>query len=110
MRHQQASYQRGLPFVKKWLRTKHAIVFRLNIGVVQINFFDHTKLVVNGPRDTVTYIDGDGSTRIYSLEEVSRSKHASIETMMARLSYATDVIEHMLTKSRAASPKSDSRA
>eukprot|EP00045_Choanoeca_perplexa_P010102 m.101003 g.101003 ORF g.101003 m.101003 type:complete len:648 (-) comp15153_c0_seq1:134-2077(-) len=110
LRHQQAGYQRGLPFVKKWLRTKHAIVFRLNIGVVQINFFDHTKLVVNGPRDTVTYIDGDGSTRIYSLEEVSRSKHASIETMMARLSYATDVIEHMLTKSRSASPKADSRA
>eukprot|EP00730_Choanoeca_flexa_P001126 TRINITY_DN10488_c0_g1_i1.p1 TRINITY_DN10488_c0_g1~~TRINITY_DN10488_c0_g1_i1.p1 ORF type:complete len:652 (+),score=201.66 TRINITY_DN10488_c0_g1_i1:146-2101(+) len=110
LRHKQADYERGLPFVKKWLRTKHAIVFRLNIGVVQINFFDHTKLVVNGPRDTVTYIDSDGSTRIYILEEIMKSKHASIETMMARLSYATDVIDHMLTKSRSSSPRGETRA
>ncbi|EDQ84288.1 polo kinase [Monosiga brevicollis MX1] len=94
-----------MPFVKKWLRTKHAIVFRLNIGIVQINFFDHTKVVVNGPRDTVAFIDTEGETRVYTLDEISRSKHASIDVLVARLSYATDVINHMLSKSRQSSPQ-----
>jgi polo-like kinase 1 len=92
-----------MPFVKKWLRTKHAIVFRLNLSIVQINFFDHTKLVVNGQRDTVTFINGDGQTHIYALEDLSKSSHPSVEVLSARLSYAVDVVEHMLGKTGGAS-------
>lgn len=106
MSQQTCTYNSGLAFVKKWLRTKHAIVFRLNIGAVQINFFDHTKLVVNNSRDTCTFIDGEGTTTTYTMDEISRSNHPSIETLVARLSYACDVVEHMLTKKSTASSSS----
>ena len=65
----------NLVHVKKWLRTKHAIVFRLSNGVIQINFFDHTKLVVNVPSMIVTYIDKDRKSSSYNLEAVALSNH-----------------------------------
>ena len=34
-------------YVKKWLRTKHAIIFRLSDKTVQVNFFDHTKIILS---------------------------------------------------------------
>jgi len=30
-----------LPYVKKWVRTKHAILFRLSNRTVQVVFYDH---------------------------------------------------------------------
>ena len=86
--------------VNKWLRTKHAIVFRLNVGVVQVNFFDHSKLVVNGPRDTVTFINTDGETTTYFLDDVAKSNHPSLENLSSRLTYVSDIVDHMVTKQR----------
>ena len=31
-------------YVKKWMRTRHAIMFRLSNKIVQVNFQDHTEL------------------------------------------------------------------
>lgn len=93
-------YTRNLALVRKWLRTKHAIVFRLTIGVVQINFFDHTKIVVDEPMDMVTYIGKSGAMVCYSLADIARSNHPSIEDLASRLSYATDVVGHLINKGR----------
>jgi hypothetical protein len=97
----QADYVPGLPVVRKWLRTKHAIVFRLTVGVVQINFFDHTKIIVNEPQDTVTYIDKSGVIATFSLADIACSRHPSIEDLASRLSYAADVVGHLVNKTRA---------
>lgn len=99
----EANYVPGLPVVRKWLRTKHAIVFRLTVGAVQINFFDHTKIIVNEPQDTVTYIDKAGSIATFSLADIACSRHPSIEDLASRLSYASDVVGHLVNKTRASS-------
>eukprot|EP01147_Barroeca_monosierra_P000307 gene307-3676_t len=98
-------YEAGLAVVNKWLRTKHAIVFRLNVGVVQVNFFDHSKLVVNGPRDTVTYINTQGETVTYYLEDVAKSNHPSLENLSSRLTYVSDIVDHMVSKQRGTAGK-----
>ena len=88
--------------MKKWLRTKHAIVFRLSSGIIQINFFDHTKLIVNAPMEMVTFINKDRQSNSYYMEDIATTRHSSIEELVSRLSYATDVVEHLM--------KSDSKA
>jgi polo-like kinase 1 len=49
-------------YVKKWLRTKHAILFRLSNKLVQVVFSDKTEILLNGgdnsaKQRTVTYVD-----------------------------------------------------
>ena len=57
--------------VKKWLRTKHAIVFRLSQGVIQINFFDHAKLVLNTSLGLITFIDKSRKTNTYHTKDIA---------------------------------------
>lgn len=93
----ESGYKSGsLSFVKKWLRTKHAIVFRLSSGIIQINFFDHTKLIVNSPMEMVTFINKERQSNSFYMEDLAKSRHASIEELVSRLSYATDVVEHLM--------------
>ncbi len=111
----------------------------------QINFFDHTKLVVNVPSMLVTYIDKDRKSNTYFLESIATSncrfaslntylnppppsqapdlKHSTMshappshlaivlglhsqpsgsgaQDLISRLSYATDVVEHLITMGR----------
>lgn len=99
----EADYTPGLPVVRKWLRTKHAIVFRLTVGVVQINFFDHTKVIVDEPNDMVTYINKAGTIATYRLADIACSRHTSIEDLASRLSYAADVVGHLVNKTRSSS-------
>lgn len=37
-----ASPDGGYSYVKKWMKTKHAIMFRLSNKIVQVNFTDKT--------------------------------------------------------------------
>lgn len=37
----------GMVFVHRWHRTNQAIIFRLSTGVIQFNFFDHTKMFIS---------------------------------------------------------------
>ena len=91
-----APHMPGLAFVRKWLRTKHAIVFRMSNSVIQINFFDHTKLIVNTPLGLVTFINKDRISTTYYLDDVAKSRHVAVEELVSRLSYATDVVEHLM--------------
>lgn len=102
----EAPYTPNLPLVRKWLRTKHAIVFRLTVGVVQINFFDHTKIIVNEPLDMVTYIGKTGAIVSYNLADIAQSNHPSVEELGSRLSYAADVVGHLVNKGRSSSSSS----
>ena len=50
-------------YVKKWLKTKHAIMFRLSNKIVQVNFQDHTEILLNSENRLVTYVDKKGERR-----------------------------------------------
>jgi len=66
-----ADMRPNMMHVKKWVRQQHAIVFRLSQGVVQINFFDHAKLIINTPRGFITFIDKSRQTNTYSISDIS---------------------------------------
>eukprot|EP00042_Codosiga_hollandica_P041887 m.378083 g.378083 ORF g.378083 m.378083 type:complete len:673 (+) comp56194_c0_seq6:68-2086(+) len=89
----------NLPHVKKWIRTKHAIGFRLSNQCIQINFFDHAKLVVDCAFDMVVYVDEERNTAAYSMSDLEATKFAGLSDLMSRLSYAGEVVDHMIKSS-----------
>jgi len=44
-------------YLKKWVRTKHAILFRLSNQTVQIVFYDQTEVLLTPDNKYVTYVD-----------------------------------------------------
>ncbi|KAG0247060.1 Cell cycle serine/threonine-protein kinase cdc5/MSD2 [Mortierella polycephala] len=49
--------KKGLPFLTDFFQTPH-IVVTLSNGIIQVNFLDHTKVVLSGDGRNVTFIDG----------------------------------------------------
>lgn len=50
----------GYCYVKKWMKTKHAIMFRLSNKIVQVNFTDKTEIILSSEQKLVTYINLKG--------------------------------------------------
>jgi len=54
---QQQKMTGPIVYVKKWMRTKHAIMFRLSNKIVQVSFQDHTEILLNSESRLVTYVN-----------------------------------------------------
>lgn len=80
-------------YVKKWMRTRHAIMFRLSNKVVQVNFQDHTEIMLSSETKIVTYVNKRGERTTYPLNSAMDS--ANLE-MVKRLKYTKDILTHML--------------
>lgn len=93
--------------MKKWLRTKTAIVFRLSNNVIQLNFFNHTKLIINTTRGLVTFINKSRNITTYYMKDIKTTNCRDEETedMIDRMNYALDVIEDMIKPTTTTSTK-----
>ena len=63
----------NLVYVKKWIRTKHAILFRLSNKIVQICFLDSTEIILKGESKMVTYIKKKNEKLNYPLSTAMES-------------------------------------
>ena len=81
-------------YVKKWMRTKHAIMFRLSNKLVQVNFEDHTEIILSSENREVTYVNRKGVRTTYPLTTALESTNVE---MSKRLKYTKDILTHMLT-------------
>ena len=82
--------------VKNWLRTKHAILFRLNNKNLQVNFDDKTEIFLSKKSTIVTYLNKKGERSTYYTEDVMKNGDAEINK---RLNYTKEVFLHYLSKS-----------
>jgi polo-like kinase 1 len=80
-------------YVKKWMRTRHAIMFRLSNKVVQVNFQDRTEIMLSSETKVVTYVDKKGERTTYPLNTAMESSNLE---MVKRLKYTKDILTHML--------------
>ena len=78
---------------KKWIRTKHAILFRLSNKIVQICFLDSTEIILKGESKMVTYINKKNEKLNYPLSTAMESDN---KEMTKRLKYTKDILTHML--------------
>jgi len=80
-------------FVKKWMRTKHAIMFRLSNKIVQVCFSDHTEIILSSEQRVVTYVNKKGERLMFPLNNALESNN---HEMTKRLKYTKDILTHML--------------
>ncbi|CAG9330163.1 unnamed protein product [Blepharisma stoltei] len=80
-------------YVKKWMRTNHAIMFRLSNKIIQVNFQDHTEIILSNKTRIVTYVNQNGERTTYPLDIAQESTN---HEMTKRLKYTNDILTHML--------------
>ena len=81
-------------YVKKWMKTKHAILFRLSNKIVQVCFLDQTEIILSSETKIVTYTDKKGVRTTYPLNTALDSDNYE---MTKRLKYTKQILMHMLT-------------
>ena len=94
------SEDRKLPhsiYVKKWMKTHHAIIFRLSNKVVQVNFKDNTEILLCSETREVVYANKKGDRATYPLDTALKSDNTE---MTKRLTYTKDLLTRMLSAGR----------
>ena len=81
-------------YVKKWMRTRHAIMFRLSNKIVQVCFQDKTEIILSSESRVVTYCNKKAERVTYPL---STALEMSNYEMTKRLKYTKDILTHMLS-------------
>ena len=81
-------------FVKKWLKTKHAIIFRFSNKVIQVCFKDNTQLIIHPLNQTVTYINKAEEKIKYP---INKSLNTPNSEMNKRVKYTKEVLAHMVS-------------
>ena len=84
-------------YVKKWMRTRHAIMFRLSNKIVQVCFQDHTEIILSSESRIVTYVNKKSERLTYPL---STALENSNYEMTKRLKYTKDILTHMLNMNK----------
>jgi polo-like kinase 1 len=80
-------------YVKKWMKTRHAIMFRLSNKIVQVDFTDKTEIILSSEQKMVTYVNKKGERSEYPL---SNALDSSNSEMAKRLKYTKEILTHML--------------
>jgi POLO box duplicated region len=78
-----------LVYVKKWVRTKHAILFSLSNRTIQVIFYDQTEILLTPDIDFLTYVDKHRKRFTYAFTDELVGASAEIEK---RLRYAKDIM------------------
>ena len=68
-------------------------MFRLSNKIVQVNFQDHTEILLNSDNRLVTYVNKRGERSIMPLSQALDSNN---QEMTKRLKYTKDILTHML--------------
>ncbi len=84
-------------YVKKWVRTKHAILFRLSDRTVQVIFYDHTEILLSSGNRVVTYTNKERRRQTYSLDTVFLNPKPDLAK---RMKYTKDILFALLSQPR----------
>jgi len=82
---------KGVPFIKKWLKTRHAIVFRLSTRLVQVSFFDNSSIIIAMDSDDVGYVNKQQRSVVHTIPPGNEAPSADMEK---RLKYAREILVH----------------
>lgn len=83
-----------LVYLKKWVRTKHAIFFRLSDHTVQIVFYDHSEVLLTPDERHFTYVDKQRRRNTYYLTDELVGCNAEIAK---RLKYTKEILQQLVS-------------
>ncbi|GLV39196.1 polo [Carabus blaptoides fortunei] len=85
-----------IPHLHQWCRTTSAVIMQLTNGTIQVNFLDHTKIIMCPLMSAVTYIDSDKSFRTFRISTIE--ENGCSVGLFRNLRYAYDKINVLLEK------------
>lgn len=88
-----------IPYMYQWFRTQTAVVMQLTNGTVQINFLDHTKIIMCPLMAAVTYIDQEKNFRTYRFQTIQ--ENGCSKGLFKNLTYAYEKLGLMLSNQQA---------
>ena len=88
-----AEVSNPMTYIKKWLTTQHAVIFRLSNKVVQVYFQDKTELMLYSGTKQVVYIDKSSKITVFPLATAMESGNRE---MTKRLRYTKEILTNML--------------
>lgn len=97
----EAVYSKDCPsefiYIKKWTRTKHAILFRLSNHTVQIIFYDQTEVLLTPDDQLITYVD---KTRVRKTYLLTDQLVVTFPELEKRIKYSRDIIHQLISTQR----------
>ncbi|KAJ8951868.1 hypothetical protein NQ318_019844 [Aromia moschata] len=82
------------PHLHQWCRSTSGVLMQLNNGTVQMNFGDHTKIIMCPLMCAITYIDEDRSFRTFRFSSIE--KNGCSVGLYEKMRYAYDKITVLL--------------
>lgn len=80
-------------FVRKWMKSTHAVIFCLTNGAIQVNYYDHSKLMLFNDGRECTFIDKQARAKtIHTMDALDQ--HPDIAK---RLKYTRTILEQMIS-------------
>lgn len=84
-------------FIKKWVRTKHAILFRLSNQTVQIVFYDQTEILLTPDSKYITYVDKSRNRKTFHFNDELVGNN---QDFAKRLKYTKEIIHQTIAGTR----------
>ena len=81
-------------FVKKWLKTKHAMIFRFSNKIIQVYFKDKTQIIIHPVNKTISYTNKKEETIVYPISQALNSPN---HEMNKRVKYIKEILAHMIS-------------
>ena len=81
-----------LVYVKKWMQTKYALLFRLSNRIVQVDFTDKTRIILSPSNQIICYKKKKGEVSTHNLET---AMEADYPEMVKRLKYAKEILSYL---------------
>ncbi|KAL4513145.1 hypothetical protein ABPG72_017830 [Tetrahymena utriculariae] len=82
-----------LPYLKKWMQTRHAIIFHLSNKIVQVQFSDKTVILLNSTNKIISFMNKKGERFHYPLADAMNSTN---QGMTKRLRQTKEILTHLL--------------
>lgn len=89
-------FDEALVYLKKWVRTRHAILFRLSNRTVQVMFFDKSEVLLSSEARALMYVDKTGARSEHTIDEVLSCGRNDI---IKRLKYTKDILYQLINGS-----------
>lgn len=79
-------------YVRKWMRTKHSVIFRMSNNDFQVNFFDETEILLWASQDLITYKAKKKPRVTLRMDEVLANPEVA-----KRVKYVRDILNQLVS-------------
>jgi len=81
-------------YMKKWIKTKHAMLFRLSNDTVQVQFNDETQVLISSEGNLITFVDKEKNRSLHSISDIANNQQTDVSK---RLKYAKEILSQLIS-------------